>query len=146
MTDILETEIAEKTCYELTLLGSSEDYSAVENILKEEGFEVVQVNAGQKIKLAYPIKKQSQAFLAILKFCGSREVQRISSRLKIDPTVLRFEIQRARVDNVKTIKVKEKENVPSRSFRKLPATKPPKFSESLTNEDLQQTIEKILSE
>jgi len=145
------TDILEKNHYELTFLLNSENAGRIVQILQEEGASIVKDNPLQKVSLAYPIKKSGQSFLGNIVFYSARDaVRRITARLKLEATVLRFLISRAIMVESKAgagNAKKYRETFGGTARKEIGSSRGRNFfEETLTNEALQQTIEKILKE
>lgn len=113
---------------------------AVVNLLNQYKVNVLYKSSPTETKLAYPIKKYSEAYFNYIQFEseGGDILNKIKASLKLNPAVLRFLI-------VKLIKKQPAlEDVRERSdIKKYPRVEP--FSKTvLTNEALEEKLEEIL--
>lgn len=143
MNAIMNGEISEtKNNYEISFLAVDEtDQEKVSNLLKRAGAELLFQGPFQKISLAYPIKKQKEAFFGYLHFSAEPEkIAEVEKELQNEQSLLRFLVVTPPLKTYKT----------ERSFAspdKMPSAKPvaePKRKLPLSNEALEKEIQEIL--
>ena len=128
--------------YELTLTSETENTSRAKAVLAKRGATIVAERPLEKIRFAYPVKKQGYAFLGAIRFSGVSDIAGLSKELAQDGGLLRFlvnvvdtkleaELQQLRASRAAA---------GSRSFRKEAAD-----TTVLTNEALEKKIEEILN-
>lgn len=131
--------------YELALVLKAEDISPIAKILKGAGFSIVKESPLNKVRLAYPIKKENQGFFASYLIEGEAlSVADLTKELELNKEVLRFLILtpvKLREAIVRKAFVKEN-NISDKS------TEPEKPSydsgKMLSNEALEKKLEEIL--
>lgn len=139
--------------YELSLMLRSEEAAeAVLALIKNQSLEVVEKNPVQKVKLAYPIKKETNAFfLSLVLSLSPDKVLPLDQELRLSEHVLRFLIITPPI--AKEDKSERSERFtkprPDVSPQKTVETKAPVVSiapepEVLTNELLEKKLEEIL--
>lgn len=139
-----ENKREEKNLYELGFLLKDEDVSPVKNLL--EKYSAVSVTEGPvaKVNLAYPIKKNNQAFFGYVRFeLDSRRAPDLEKELQIDGNFIRSLLIKLRFSKA----VSEKSSMggsetpfkPVGRRRELKGKTP-----ILTNEALEKKIEEIL--
>lgn len=131
--------------YELAFVLKAEDISPVAKALKGAGFSIVKEGPLNKVRLAYPIKKENQGFFASYLIEGeSPRVADLTKELELNKEVLRFLI---------LTPVKLKETVARKATVKEGAisdksAEPEKPSydsgKMLSNEALEKKLEEIL--
>lgn len=155
--------------YEITfVLGKESDYDKIKEALIRRGAENIKNPGLVRIKLAYPVKKESFGFWGFTDFEAKPEsVQEIKSDLKTVSEVLRLAILNAppavKTASIKTRtrpaalledrpKLMEKKVIrdqkPVESKKEAEAHKPskPPFEGELSNKDLEQKLEEILNQ
>ncbi|OGY63950.1 MAG: hypothetical protein A3I89_00635 [Candidatus Harrisonbacteria bacterium RIFCSPLOWO2_02_FULL_41_11] len=137
----------DKRDYELSFLvvdkGSE---TAVGETLNRHGAEVFYQSPVTQIQLAYPVKKNKQAYFGFLQFRSLPEaIEKVAKTLQLDKTVLRFLVI------TPPIRKREERALKSRSgFRQQRERAPEAVSPSvssnraLTNEALEEKLEEIL--
>ncbi len=136
--------------YELAfLLGSEEDYGELVKIARASNVEIKGEGRPAKIKLAYPIKKESFAYFGDLRFSADPgAIEALNKALRNNQKILRFFIiNKSAIEKTENRKIErssryaaEPEKAPERVFRPLA----PEKSGSLTNEALEKKLEEIL--
>ncbi len=126
----------EKKMYEIGFVADQENTKAeVVKIIKDLEGEVFKEGEISKIKLAYPIKKQTNGFFSYIQFFLKPEnLNNLKESLKFSPSILRFLV-------IKLTK-SEKENALKKKtvFVK---TAPKKMPEALSNEELEKKLEEV---
>jgi len=131
--------------YELTALISpnlsekelKKSVETIHSLISEKGNLQNSNNAVEKITLAYPIKKETSAFFAVIEFETEPEnIESLKTSLEKQKEVLRFLIVKK---EKKTEKAKEKEP-------KKAEVKKPKEKVALKEEEIEKEVEKLLSE
>lgn len=131
----------EKKSYELGFLLNEENLSPVKRLLEKHSAANLSEGSLVKVNLAYPIKKQGQAFFGYLRFELEGPVAELKKDLKLEPTVLRhllIKVPSAAPEEVPTGRPASSLKPPVR--RKEVKTGAP----LLTNEALEKKIEEIL--
>lgn len=135
----------EKRDYELSfLLRNSEGAEAVLSILNQYGAEVFNKGSLSETRLAYPIKKQSQAVFGFVHFRAFPDaVDKLMQSLKLNPSVLRTLLVTPPLlkENrpVKQLSKSDSDSVISESSEKIVVK-----GGVLTNEALEEKLEEIL--
>lgn len=133
----MEDELGvEKKQYELAILLDNEtNESVVADFLAKNQAEVYQKDNVRTINLAYPIKKHTSASLVVYYFYSlPGNVEKIGSELRLHPNVLRSLLVTPPI---------QKSQKPSQDNHPPIDIKPPR-TESVSNEMLEETLEKIL--
>ncbi|MFH1188631.1 MAG: 30S ribosomal protein S6 [bacterium] len=86
------TEIKGTRAYEISfLLKSEEDVHIIVNYLSEIGGEIINEGIVSRIRLAYPIKKEHEAYFGFIHFTAvPLSIAKLDEALEIDAKVLRF--------------------------------------------------------
>jgi len=123
----------EKKFYEIGFVSNTEDGKLeVVKLIKNLEGEILKEGEISKIKLAYPIKKQSSGFFSFLQFLLKPEnIPSLKKTLKLNSSILRFLV----------VKLKEKEKEKIRSASVKPIN--PKAVDILSNKELEKKIEEI---
>ena len=125
--------------YELTVITGGEENVDIQNLLTERSALEVIMKQAEKIRLAYPIKKNDFAFMTVAGFgMMPQEIALLRRELDANQHILRYLILRF------TSKIDDKESVPLSSpiVREETISKN-KTSDLLTNEALEKKIEEI---
>lgn len=143
--------------YEISFLASSEEArNSVVEVLKKFKAEIFDEGEFKRIRLAYPVKKQTSAFFGYIQFSAVPSIiSGLKDSLKLNSQILRFMIILAVDKNVllkpKDIQIFEKsaasdEPYLQREFKKVEKRIPkaPKHQPILSNEDLEKKLEEIL--
>lgn len=136
--------------YEIGYLSSSETGSdELKKVLATYGAEVVEEGAVNRIKLAYPIKKEQFAFFSYIHFnVATNAIVKIKEDLKFVSSILRVLIIAEPVSAVLENKTRE---YASRERREIPKAEEerPKVKSAptaeLSNEELEKKLEEILN-
>lgn len=136
--------------YEITFILQQEDPSEVRKILVKNQAEIVGEKELEKARLAYPIQKQKFGFLGTFRFKTSPDsIKGMFSDLKLEKSVIRYMISKARTKMVGVSRGRDKETtLQPRESRdeKVPVidrTRKP-AAPVLTNEELEKKIEEIM--
>ena len=90
----------DKKEYEIAFILKIEDSYVVKQAINSRGFSIFNESPINKIRLAYPIKKELHAYWGYCGFSGlAAEVEELSSDLKLKLDVLRFLIVSLPHDN-----------------------------------------------
>ncbi len=137
-----QTREVEKQLYEVTMLTTAEDFSRAKENITKFGGNIEEEKPQGKVRLAYPLKKQSYAFLEFMKIkLGGDAVGPLSNELRLDQNVLRFLVSTPRTKG--DMPVSSRKERPA--FRRTGFSVKPKSAtaETLTNEALEKKIEEI---
>jgi ribosomal protein S6 len=129
--------------YELTLTCETEDVSRAKAVLAKRGASIVAERPLEKIRFAYPVKKQGYAFLGSIRFTGVPDIDGLSKELAQDGGIIRSLIHVVDTkleEELRQIRALRAAAGGPRSFRK--ETTDPAV---LTNEALEKKIEEILN-
>jgi len=138
--------------YEISLMLRSEEASeSVSAFIKNQGGEILESSPLQKIKLAYPIKKEMNAlFLSVVAKLEPEKILAVDQGLRLMPGVLRFLIitppilKEERTERPARYG-KPKSELPSKPEEpKEPRPAAPSEPAVLTNELLEKKLEEIL--
>lgn len=147
----MQEDIEETKNYEITFFVSEENASPVLALLKKYEARVTEEKPFQKIAFAYPVEKQTQCFMGIVRFAAdSQTAPGMIRDLKLEKNILRFMIQRAQNKKELNTATQRKETVfvsPSEDKANVSGEKrgPRRFFEKiLTNEALEKKIEEML--
>lgn len=129
----------DKREYEIAFILKTEEPAGVVGALKQHNFSITRDEPVGKIRLAYPIKKEKQAYFGFIDFVGEPEaVKEFTADLKLIPEVLRFLIITPPIAKKASL-AKAGGFVRKSAFPK--STVQPSL---LTNEALEKKIEEIL--
>jgi ribosomal protein S6 len=128
----------ETRTYELSFLVASEDTAPLSASLAVHSVTPLEMKPLEKVRLAYPIGKQSYAFLGSVRFTASGDLAALSNEIKLHGGTLRFFLKKFSP---------HESNFSSRPPRRpmsgtTEATTSP--TEALTNEALEKKISEIL--
>lgn len=124
--------------YEISFILKNDDQSLILKALKDNAFAILKETALNKVKLAYPIKKENQAYFGYVNFQGQPgSITDLIAGLKMLPEALRFLIITPPI--VK--KTRENGFSSRRRFIKKEIINAPAV---LSNEALEKKIEEIL--
>lgn len=134
-----ETQHEEETrTYELAFLIASEDHAPLSAVLAAQGIAPLEMKPLEKVRLAYPISKQSYAFMGSVRFTASGDLGTLSNEIKLHGGTLRFFLKKFSPDEA---------NLSSRPPRRaMGGTRETvaAATEALTNEALEKKISEIL--
>ncbi len=124
--------------YELAFLVTSEDTAPLSAALAAHNVTPLEMKPLEKVRLAYPINKQSYAFMGSARFTASGDLAALSNEIKLHGGTIRFFLKKFSPDEA---------NLSSRPPRRpmsgvREATASP--TEALTNEALEKKISEIL--
>lgn len=133
----MEAQTETRIAYELMVMNVTEDFSATKERIKRLGGVILSEKPAQKLRLAYPIKKQQYCFSATMEIeLPPLAVKDLANELKLDEAVLRSAIYIAS-DKTEERSERPIARRPVRSVRKP-------VEAALTNEALEKKIEEIL--
>ena len=137
---------SEKRDYELSfVLKNKEGESSIESLLKQYSAEVFYKAPATETRLAYAIKKQTQAYFGYLQFRVVPDaVDKIMESLKLNPAVLRSLVVVPPVLKESKIKQARKDEVVVSRRKLSEPTMPVAPSGVLSNEALEEKLEEIL--
>lgn len=137
-------EETNKKTYEGAFLVKDADGEAVcEKLLKECGATIFEKKAFAAVHLAYPIKRQESAYLGVFQFEALPEtVQPLREKASLSGDILRHLIVTPPLRAAQSAGVIR--GTPEKAEPKQEAMKPSRGGEALSNEALEETLEKIL--
>lgn len=132
------------TVYEISFFQRVEESEPIKRAIAAQGGVVLEEKPAVKVRFAYPVKKEAQGFMGIIRFrVPGEKLSRLSSTLGLEKGILRFLITRA--NNVgETVTGEEKGK--RRSQRKSSTRNKSKkgfAAAALSNEALEKKIEEI---
>ncbi len=132
---IEEVDDKNKRKYELSFLLKDEDTSFTAKILKKHGADILSESRISKLRLSYPIKKETQAYFSYFHFeAEPQAVEKIANDLKLEAgSILRYLIISAPAARIAAERP---------SYTPLPP-EPKRRETELTNEELERKIEEI---
>lgn len=137
----IETEA--QSLYEVTAIQISDNMGGVRSTLTRHGGTITGERANVKIRLAYPIRKETYGFFSTIQFsCLPDNIEKISSELQIESDILRFLIRAVtpvRVEDPAT----SKETILAGVRSSAPRIERRVVEPVLTNEELEKKIEEI---
>ena len=139
-----ETEAVIQKHYEIAFLAASEDAAQeLVSLLKRHHAEITQEGPLKRIRLAYKIKKETQAHFGFLQFRALPDVAKaLEQELRTKQSVLRFLVVKLPKTAPRKVNL-EPFTKPSRPVtRTTPLAKP--VVPALSNEALEKKIEEIL--
>ena len=81
----------EKNEYEIAFLAKVPEASALTDLLNQYRAEIFYRGPINEVRLAYPIKKQRQAYFGFFQFRAEPEaVEKVQQALRLNPSILRF--------------------------------------------------------
>ena len=138
------TKEEEKKEYELAFILKTEDVNLIAKALKINDFSIVKESSLNKVRLAYPIKKENQGFFASYMISGeSAKIKDLTKELELNKEVLRFLI----LTPVKSRVVRAKKTaMEDRTPDKTTETEKSSYNSGkmLSNEALEKKLEEIL--
>lgn len=145
MEEIINTE-ENKILYEISFVQETENESIPRKVIEKHGGQIVEDRPFVKIRFAYPIKKQTQGFFGVVRFCiDPSKVGTVDADLKFEKEILRAIIVRFS-EKEKSEETATLENQDNRLRRgKFSRTeRKPVYEPTLSNEALEKKIEEIL--
>ncbi len=142
----MENELEkEKKQYELAVLLDDESAEGVvADFLTKNQVEIYQKDGPKTINLAYPIKKHTTAFLVVYYFYSlSSHIKLIESELRLQSHILRFLLITPPIQKLQ--KTSRTDNEIKTNSPVSVDVNPPK-TESVSNEVLEEALEKILQQ
>jgi len=123
--------------YEIAFLLKKEDSSIISQILKKGGFAILTESLLVKIRLAYPIKKESYAFFGYCHFEGEpANLKELRTEFKLNHDLLRYLIITPPFVKKEIVK----KFTPEKSEEKTPSSP----EQILTNEALEKKIKELV--
>ncbi len=138
----LEAKETNKKEYEISFLAKNQDGGSVmENLLRQHGAEVSLKGPFAETRLAYPIKKFSQAHFGYLHFIASADaIEKIIHDANLNAAILRVLVVTPPIGKMPSGRPARSERVSS----KPEAVTPAPVGGILTNEALSERLEEIL--
>lgn len=135
----------EKNQYEITFHVLSEEQAGViKSYIEKHGGVITNERQLEKVRLAYPVKKQSYGFMSSICFEAEPNIiKEISDDIGLNKDVLRVLISRLSPKKDKKKKSKQSAGVPLQSSPENAKRLRP-FGQALSNEALEKKIEEIL--
>ena len=134
-----ENQEIEKRKYEIAFILKVEDASVLSQSLTNRGFTILNENPLEKVRLAYPIKKENYAYFGYLHFEGEPgAIKNLRADLKLKPEVLRYLIISPPFIKKPAWRKAAPVKLPEETKFTLPT------ESILTNEALEKKIEEIL--
>lgn len=135
--------------YEIGFLAVDEaDEKEVVNLLKGYKAEILHEGRAKKVKLAYPIKKQTAAHFGFVQFSLDPDlVKPLREQLKLNAKILRsliFVIPAKQLAKAEEFKGERPEKPPKERIRQMVEEPPRKKPEIVDNELLEKKLEEIL--
>ncbi|RJQ29341.1 30S ribosomal protein S6 [Candidatus Parcubacteria bacterium] len=138
-------ELADKRDYELSFLVQREEAAReVQRLLAQHGGEMASEGQLRKIQLAYPVKKETEAYFGFLSARLHPASAKLLERdLETSAAVLRFLIIRLPSSRAVSASL-QRPRVRPPFVRREPSPEPQRRTASLSNEALEKKIEEIL--
>ncbi len=140
--------------FEVTYLERTEGSAGMQQAIERHGGKVLAERPCEKVRLAYPVKKQTYAFMGIVEFAiGAEALRELQAELRLNGELLRALVHRAppiAVDGgreARRVASDVPEEVSAASAQagsRPPRTIRPLNESVLTNEALEKKIEEIL--
>ena len=128
--------------YEITFIVTDETRAPIKTILEKCGADCTDDRQVEKIRMAYPIAKQSYGFLGTLVFAMEPEhMQELQAALKLESKLLRSLVTALTVEQSAAESQRQSARAAAARRRKAVKDKKPGL---LTNEALEKKIEEIL--
>lgn len=135
----------EKKEYEIAFLAKMPEASAVENLLNQYRAEIFYRSPINEVRLAYPVKKQRQAYFGFLQFRADPDVsEKVQRALNLNPSILRLLLV---ASPIKKSEKPRRSVLETKSFRSQPepaSLETVPSSGILTNKALEEKLEEIL--
>lgn len=141
MMNVMEKDIHEhQTHYEILVLQAGENFDKIKKTLGKHGATVLNEKPVQKMKLAYPIQKQTMCFAQTIEFMLKPEdVAAVKAEFGLDEELFRVVLNRVEKKEAPRPATEEKAPGPRRFFGRIR-----KVADAvLTNEALEKKIEEI---
>lgn len=137
---------SEKKYYELGFLVKEEDAAPVKNLLLKHKASFLYESQVVKVNLAYPIRKNNQAFFGYFRFeFEPAAVAELEKELKLEPSLIRHVLIKLSPAIIKELARPPAGGPPRPSVRPgLKKKETPEAAPILTNEALEKKIEEIL--
>ncbi len=133
-----------KEKYELAFWTKDENDALVKKVLAKHRAEIVKERPVQKMRLAFPIRKENYAFLGTVIFSADVSAAKdISADLNLETGVLRYFLRKAKKPSTDNRTENPEAPRERRPFFRLRSEA--KTDQVLTNEALEKKIEEILN-
>lgn len=144
MEEITNTE-ENKSLYEISFIQEGENEGIPKKVIEKHGGQIVEDKPLVRIRFAYPIKKQTQGFFGVMRFCiDPLKVGLIDADLKFEKEVLRaIIVQFSEKDKNEEAALEGQENRLRRG-KFVRTERKPGYEPALSNEALEKKIEEIL--
>jgi ribosomal protein S6 len=144
MEEITNTE-ENKSLYEISFIQEGENEGVPKKVIEKHGGQIVEDKPLVRIRFAYPIKKQTQGFFGVMRFCiDPLKVGLIDADLKFEKEVLRaIIVQFSEKDKNEEAALEGQENRLRRG-KFVRTERKPGYEPALSNEALEKKIEEIL--
>lgn len=144
-----EKNIAEEIAnvYEISFIQETEEGNIAKSIIEKHGGVVLEDKPFIKIRFAYPIAKQTQGFLGVMKFTTIQgTLALITNDLRLEKGILRHFVTRFSEKNTKEKEIQEgiQETRAKRGKFVRGERKSDEYNRVLSNEALEKKIEEIL--
>ncbi len=140
-----------KNNYEIAFWSKEENNGSVKKILSKYGAEVTKEKPIQKMRLAYPIKKENFAFFGNVIFSAAPEtIFNLKNDLNLQEEVLRYFFRKVKKRQTEEKDARENSQTPNsprergKSFFAFRSDMKRGTDQILTNEALEKRIEEIL--
>lgn len=135
----------EQKNYEIGFLAKTEeDKNEIIKLLEEQKVLIIKNGGLSKIKLAYPIKKESSAYFDYIIFSAYPEaIEKISKNLKLNPKILRFLIITPPTAKIQKLAPRFKKSIASKTIIRKPIVEKIPLQQ-ISNEMLEKKLEEIL--
>lgn len=145
MEEIINTE-ENKILYEISFVQETESESLPKKVIEKHGGQIVEDRPLVKIRFAYPIKKQTQGFFGVVRFCvDPLKVGLIDADLKFEKEILRAMIvQFSEKEKNEEAAALENQDGRLRRGKFVRTERKPGYEPALSNEALEKKIEEIL--
>ena len=132
--------------YEIGYLVKEEtDAEEIKKLLESYKAEILNEGRPRKIRLAYPVKKETGANFGYIQFALTPDlIKDIDQKLKLSQNVLRFLIVNLTAENKQVVETDKKENHSSVAKPEESAKKTANKLEIVDNEQLEKKLEEIL--
>lgn len=144
MEEITNTE-ENKSLYEISFIQEGENEGVPKKVIEKHGGQIVEDKPLVRIRFAYPIKKQTQGFFGVMRFCiDPLKIGLIDADLKFEKEVLRaIIVQFSEKDKNEEAALEGQENRLRRG-KFVRTERKPGYEPALSNEALEKKIEEIL--
>lgn len=140
-----ETIEQQNVIYEISFLQKSEGGDAVKRLVGKFGGTVLRERPIAKMRLAYKVRKEPNAFFGLMKFTMPGEgVRDLRAALRLEDDVLRALVVRAKEENEEAIPAAGDGKDRRRPLRRVPGRESKSgFAPVLSNEAIEKKIEEL---